>query len=138
LSLSRSRKAESVNVIRIKKKQIVKPRPVSELRSRSKKGRNSDMGTTMISFVSKSRRSKKNRRRLPSLKLSFDLDSGIPGLTSFSSQPSRGGHSHYSSNYEFFPIHEERHRKVSNKISETSSSAFSKKKFKVSTILIIT
>lgn len=87
----------------------------------------------MSSFVSKSKRSKnRNKPRLPSLKLSFDLDSSIPGVPSISSQHGRDNLSHLGSNLEFGTIYEApRHQKFSSQLSEKSLSFSKNTKFKV-------
>ena len=75
-------KTKSKLKTRVNSEKKIKPRLNSASNPKRRKGRNSEMGTTMSSFVNKSRKIKEKKTKLPSIKFSFDLDSDIPGVKS--------------------------------------------------------
>jgi len=109
----------SSSTIRITKKKIkprrisqsrIKQRMNSESRLKPKKGRNSEMCTTISSFMNKSKKLKNKKRKLPSIKFSFDLDSTIPCVKSPVSKYTLGdiNMSNEFSKYSIEPINEEK------------------------------
>ena len=70
-------------LLELRKQNKIRIRPVSEIKDRNKKGRNTEMCTTMSSFISKKRKTKKVK--LPKLKLSFDYENSIQPMHTVSS-----------------------------------------------------
>ncbi|CAI2363504.1 unnamed protein product [Moneuplotes crassus] len=85
--VSQAKKRRSSSMLRIKKRTKIKPRLSSATNSKPRRGRNSSIQTTISSFITKSKRLKpKAKKKLPSIKLSFDFDTDIPIIKSVTSK----------------------------------------------------
>ena len=66
--------------------RIIKVRAASESKKMAKKGRNDQMFATTTTFISKRKKVKEKQKKLPSLKLSFDLENDqfpVPSSSSY-------------------------------------------------------